>query len=84
MSAAMDEGEQHISTTEARAGSTPHMTRYILVWGIGLVIVAFVVVVALSGDNSYIPERGRRPSRRAQFPPLTGACAALSDQPDRI
>jgi hypothetical protein len=41
----MDEGEQHISTNEARAGSTPHMTRYILTWGLGLVIVAFVVVL---------------------------------------
>jgi len=44
----MDEGqEQHISTTEARAGSTPHMTRYILVWGLGLVIVAFVAILLI-------------------------------------
>ncbi|HST37766.1 MAG TPA: hypothetical protein VLK25_14205 [Allosphingosinicella sp.] len=42
---AMDDGEQHISTTEARAGSTPHMTRYILVWGLALVVIAFVVVL---------------------------------------
>ena len=41
----MDDGEQHISTTEARAGSTPHMTRYILSWGLALVIVAFVIVL---------------------------------------
>jgi Flp pilus assembly protein TadB len=41
---AMDD-EQHVSTTEARAGSTPHMTRYILVWGLLLVIVAFVAVL---------------------------------------
>ncbi len=42
----MDEGEQpHIGTTDARAGSTPHMTRYILGWGLGLVILAFVVVL---------------------------------------
>gem|GEM_PF-460357 len=40
----MDEGE-HISTTDARAGSTPHMTRYILVWGLGLVILAFVIIL---------------------------------------
>lgn len=38
------EGE-HISTTDARAGSTPHMTRYILGWGLGLVIVAFVILL---------------------------------------
>ena len=37
--------EQHISTTEARAGTTPHMTRYILGWGLALVIVAFVVLL---------------------------------------
>ena len=41
------EPEQHISTTEARAGSTPHMTRYILSWGLGLVVVAFVVVLLI-------------------------------------
>ena len=42
----MDEGEeQHIGTTDARAGSTPHMTRYILGWGLGLVILAFVAVL---------------------------------------
>ena len=41
----MDEGEQHIGTTDARAGSTPHMTRYILIWGLALVIIAFVIVL---------------------------------------
>jgi len=40
----MDEGD-HISTTDARAGSTPHMTRYILGWGLGLVIIAFIVIL---------------------------------------
>jgi hypothetical protein len=35
----------HISTNQARAGSTPHMTRYILGWGLGLVIVAFVLIM---------------------------------------
>ena len=42
----MDEGqEQHIGTTEARAGSTPHMTRYILGWGLALVILVFVILL---------------------------------------
>lgn len=41
----MDDEPQHIATTDVRAGSTPHMTRYILGWGLGLVIVAFVVVL---------------------------------------
>jgi hypothetical protein len=36
---------EHLTTNQARAGSTPHMTRYILGWGLGLVIVAFVLIV---------------------------------------
>jgi hypothetical protein len=36
---------EHIRTTDARAGSTPHMTRYILGWGLGLVIVAFAILL---------------------------------------
>ena len=40
----MDEPE-HLSTTDARAGSTPHMTRYILIWGLLLVIVAFAILL---------------------------------------
>ena len=35
----------HLSTNQARAGSTPHMTRYILGWGLGLVIVAFILIM---------------------------------------
>ena len=35
----------HISTTDARAGSTPRMTRYVLGWGLFLVIVAFAIVL---------------------------------------
>ena len=41
----MDEREQHIDTTRARAGSTPHMTRYILPISLGLVLVAFHIIV---------------------------------------
>ena len=36
---------EHIGTNEARAGSTPHMTRYILGWGLALVIIIFVVLL---------------------------------------
>ena len=43
----MDEREQHIDTTSARGGSTPHMTRYILPISLGLVILAFVLVLLL-------------------------------------
>ena len=42
----MDEGNrQHIDTTRARAGATPHMTRYILPISLGLVIVAFALLL---------------------------------------
>jgi hypothetical protein len=34
-----------VTTTEARAGSTPHMTRYVLTIGLILVIVIFAVIV---------------------------------------
>jgi len=35
----------HVSAEEARAGSTPHMTRYILPISLALVIVIFAVIV---------------------------------------
>ena len=40
----MNDGPEHISTTEARAGTTPRMTRYVLGWGLLLVIIAFVLI----------------------------------------
>ena len=43
----MDEGEQHIDTTRARAGATPHMTRYILPISLGLVVLAFALLLFL-------------------------------------
>jgi hypothetical protein len=36
---------EHIGTNEARAGSTPHMTRYILGWGLGLVVIIFLILL---------------------------------------
>ncbi len=41
----MNDGPDHITTTEARAGTTPKMTRYILAWGTGLVIIAFALIL---------------------------------------
>ena len=38
------EPREHLTTTEAREGVTPHVTRYVLGWGLGLVIVIFVVL----------------------------------------
>jgi hypothetical protein len=34
-----------VTTTEARAGSTPHMTRYILSVGLILVIILFTIII---------------------------------------
>jgi hypothetical protein len=34
----------HIDAEDARAGATPHMTRYILAYGLGLVIIAFLIL----------------------------------------
>jgi hypothetical protein len=35
----------HIATEDARAGATPHMTRYVLGIGLVLVIVAFAIIL---------------------------------------
>jgi hypothetical protein len=45
----MDDDTQHVTTTEARAGTTPRMTRYVLGWGLGLVIIAFAVIYFVAG-----------------------------------
>jgi hypothetical protein len=38
-----------VTTEEARGGSTPHMTRYILGGSLFLVIVAFLIVLGVGG-----------------------------------
>ena len=43
----MDEPEKHISTTEARQGTTPHVTRYALTIGLALVILLFALILLL-------------------------------------
>lgn len=35
-----------LSTQEARAGATPHVTRYVLGFGLALVVIGFLVVLA--------------------------------------
>ena len=44
-----DDHQEHVTTTEARAGSTPHMARYVLFIGTGLVVVAFAIILLVSG-----------------------------------
>jgi len=41
---AENEEPTHIDTTDARAGATPHMTRYVLGYGLVLVILAFILI----------------------------------------
>jgi hypothetical protein len=36
-----------LSTTKARQGITPHVTRHVLVWGLILVVAAFGVIFAV-------------------------------------
>ena len=43
----MEEGRINIDTTSARAGVTPHMTRYILPISLGLVVIIFVLLLLL-------------------------------------
>ncbi len=43
----MDDSPEHLSKTEARAGTTPHVTRYVLVFGLLLVVVAFVAILII-------------------------------------
>ena len=44
-----NEHQEHVTTTEARAGATPHVTRYVLFVGTGLVIVAFAIILFVAG-----------------------------------
>jgi hypothetical protein len=44
---AVMEQEQHLGTDDARAGSTPHIVRYVLGISIALVIVGMALVLAL-------------------------------------
>ncbi len=43
-----DERPEQVTTTEARAGSTPHMTRYVLGVGLVLVVVLFAIIFAVA------------------------------------
>jgi hypothetical protein len=41
----MGDGERHIDTTRARAGQSNHMVRVILPVSLGLVILAFLIIL---------------------------------------
>ena len=42
----MDDGPEHVTTTEARGGTTPKMTRYVLGWGLGLLALGLLALVS--------------------------------------
>ncbi len=42
-----DERSEQVTTTEARAGYTPHMTRYVLGVGLALMVVIFALLYAI-------------------------------------
>lgn len=57
--------EVHVDVEEARAGSTPHVVRYVLMFGLALAIIALSAIWitgALTDDN---PEGGRDESTAA-------------------
>jgi hypothetical protein len=39
-----DERPEQVTTTEARAGYTPHMTRYVLGISLALVVLLFAII----------------------------------------
>ena len=45
----LNERPEQLTTTEARAGATPHVTRYVLGVGLVLVVVIFAVILLLAG-----------------------------------
>jgi hypothetical protein len=45
-----DERPEQITTTEARAGATPHVTRYVLIFGLLLVVAAFIIITFVAGS----------------------------------
>jgi len=44
-----DHQREHVTTTEARAGATPHMTRYVLFISTALVVVIFAIILLAAG-----------------------------------
>ena len=50
------QGEEiHVETEEARAGETPHVVRYILIFGLVLTIAALTAVFAMQALTSKAP-----------------------------
>ena len=39
--------ETHLNTDEARSGTTPHVTRYVLIFGLLLIVALFALLLIL-------------------------------------
>lgn len=48
-----DDGAPHLTTTEARAGATPHVVRYVLAASLGLVVVVFIAAWAVMNPSRH-------------------------------
>lgn len=57
--------EVHIDKDEARAGSTPHVVRYVLIIGIALAIIALTVIWVTGAMNSNQDNNNQDDSARA-------------------
>ena len=44
----VNEPQEHVTTTEARSGATPHMARYVLVIGTVLIVILFLLLFTLA------------------------------------
>lgn len=45
----MDEDHEEVSKTEARAGETPHIGRYVLLFSTAILTIAFIVMLVIYG-----------------------------------
>jgi hypothetical protein len=43
----MEQGPDHLGKTEARAGTTPGVARYVLIFGLALVLIAFITILVI-------------------------------------
>ena len=44
----MADEQEHLTTNEARAGSTPHVARNVLTYGLILVVVLFALILFIA------------------------------------
>ncbi|MEE4349954.1 MAG: hypothetical protein V2J26_06985 [Pacificimonas sp.] len=45
----MDEPHEEVEKVEARAGATPHIGRYVLLFSTAILVIAFIVMLVIYG-----------------------------------